>query len=154
MARYKPYDLNQAKMIPSGFHSRAVVEAIEQSGVDVYIADRDYRRRDPAFATAPRHKERARKERELKRRRQAEKEPRKHKRFSLQDFFYDEAKELCICPAGHRLYSQRHQHALQRVSRNAVQGAGDSLSKMSAAGSVPTSSRAHSSETDLHRQRA
>jgi transposase len=88
----------------SGFHSRAVVEAIEQSGVDVYIADRDYRQRDPAFATAPRHKERTRKERELKRRRQEAKEPRKRKRFSLRDFFYDESKELCICPAGHRLY--------------------------------------------------
>jgi hypothetical protein len=88
----------------SGFHSHAVVAAIEQSGADVYVADREYRRRDSAFATAPRHKERTRKERELKRRKEAAKVPTKRKHFSLQDFFYDEAKELCICPAGHRLY--------------------------------------------------
>jgi len=36
----------------SGFHSRAVVAAVEQTGADVYIADRDYRRRDPAFVDA------------------------------------------------------------------------------------------------------
>ncbi len=88
----------------SGFHSRAVVSAVEFTGADVYIADRDYRRRDPAFAGAGRHKERERKERELERRRQREAQPAKTKLFSLRDFFYDEKKALCICPAGHKLY--------------------------------------------------
>ncbi|HKO94951.1 MAG TPA: transposase [Polyangiaceae bacterium] len=45
----------------SGFHSRVVVAEVERTGADVYIADRDYRRRDPAFASAGRHKERERK---------------------------------------------------------------------------------------------
>jgi hypothetical protein len=88
----------------SGFHSRAVVAAVEQTGADVYIADRAYRRRDPAFADATRHKERDRKERALDRRKQREREPQKTKLFSLRDFFYDEGKALCICPAGHKLY--------------------------------------------------
>ena len=47
----------------SGFHSKTVVDAVEQTGADVYIADRYYRQREPAFANATRHKERAKKER-------------------------------------------------------------------------------------------
>jgi transposase len=88
----------------SGFHSRAVVAAVEATGADVYIADRYYRRRDPAFADTGRHKQRARKERELERRKQRAAKPEKKKLFSLRDFFYDEGKVLCICPAGHKLY--------------------------------------------------
>ena len=88
----------------SGFHSRAVVAAVEQTGADVYIADRDYRRRDPAFVDAGHHKERDRKKRELERRKEREKLPQTKRLFGLQDFFYDERKALCICPAGHRLY--------------------------------------------------
>ena len=88
----------------SGFHSRAVVAAVERTGADVYIADRAYRRRDPAFAGAGRHKARERKERELERRKLREAEPEKKKLFSLRDFFYDESKEICICPAGQKLY--------------------------------------------------
>jgi hypothetical protein len=97
--------LSKAKITAdSGFHSRAVVSEVEQMGADVYIADRDHRRRDPAFADSGRHKERERKERELERRKQRERLPQKRKLFSLQDFFYDEGKALCVCPAGHKLY--------------------------------------------------
>ena len=88
----------------SGFHSRAVVAEIEQTGADVYIADRDYRQRDPAFAEAGRHKERDRKERARERRKQREAQPEKAKLFSPRDFLYDEDKASCICPAGHKLY--------------------------------------------------
>jgi hypothetical protein len=31
----------------SGFHSQAVLAAVERTGANAYIADRDYRRRDP-----------------------------------------------------------------------------------------------------------
>jgi transposase len=91
----------------SGFHSRVVVAEVERTGADVYIADRDYRRRDPAFANAGRHKERERKERARERAKKAVAEqsvPAKPKPFSLSDFFYDDGKALCICPAGHKLY--------------------------------------------------
>ncbi|MGH3054816.1 MAG: transposase, partial [Gaiellaceae bacterium] len=47
----------------SGYHSRKSLEYIEQSGVDAYVADRDMRRRDPAFVNAGRYKERHRTER-------------------------------------------------------------------------------------------
>jgi transposase len=89
----------------SGFHSKVVVTAVEKTGVDVYIADRDYRRRDPVFADVARHKQRSRKERELKRRREREARPKPPKKqFTLEDFVYDEANETCFCPAGHKLY--------------------------------------------------
>jgi transposase len=88
----------------SGFHSRAVLAAVEGTGADAYIADRDYRRRDPAFAAAGRHKDRDRKERARERRKQRDAHPKKKQLFSLRDFFYDEGKALCICPAGHKLY--------------------------------------------------
>jgi hypothetical protein len=78
--------------------------AVERTGANAYIADRDYRRRDPAFATAGRHKKRDQKERALECQKQRELLPQKPKLFSVGDFFYDEAKALCICPAGHKLY--------------------------------------------------
>src|SRR5690606_28573380 len=56
----------------SGFHSKAVLAAVEKIGADAYVADRDYRKREPAFADAVRHKERRRKERSLNRRRERE----------------------------------------------------------------------------------
>lgn len=89
----------------SGFFSKATLAQIEQTGADAYIADRAYRRRDPAFANAGRYKQRSHKERELKRRREREaRPPTKRRLFTLQDFFYDEANARLICPAGHKLY--------------------------------------------------
>jgi hypothetical protein len=88
----------------SGFHSKAVVAAVEQCGADAYIPDRDYRRREPVFASAERHKARDKKESQRLRRKQRESAPQKQQLFTLQDFIYDEDKSLCICPAGHRLY--------------------------------------------------
>jgi len=94
----------------SGFHSRVVVSQVEQTGADAYIADRDYRRRDPAFAGAGRHKERDRQERARERRKKEQaRSPQKRKLFVVQDFIYDEKRSRCICPAGHGLYpSGRH----------------------------------------------
>ena len=89
----------------SGFHSNVVVAAVEVTGADAYIADRDYRRREPAFAGVARHKQRDKKERALQRKREREtRVTTKTKLFTVQDFLYDEAKASCICPAGHKLY--------------------------------------------------
>jgi hypothetical protein len=63
------------------------------------VADRELRRRDPAFADAGRHKQRHRKEQ--RRRRSGGAEP---KWFTPADFVYDVSKQTCICPAGHKLY--------------------------------------------------
>jgi hypothetical protein len=54
----------------SGFHSNLVVAAVEATGADAYIADRDYRKREPAFAGASRYKARDKKERGLRRKRE------------------------------------------------------------------------------------
>lgn len=89
----------------SGFHSKAVLAAVEKIGADAYVADRDYRKREPAFADAVRHKERRRKERALKRRREREARAEKTNRlFTLKDFQYDAESATCVCPAGHKLY--------------------------------------------------
>jgi len=89
----------------SGFHSKTVVDAVEQTGADAYIADRYYRQREPAFANATRHKERVKKERALLRRKKREARTEEKRRlFTLQDFSYDESKAQCFCPAGHKLY--------------------------------------------------
>ena len=56
----------------SGFHCNVVVAAVEATGADAYIADRDYRKREPAFAGASRHKARDKKERGLRRKRERE----------------------------------------------------------------------------------
>ena len=82
----------------SGYHSAKSMEYIQQSGVDAYVADRDMRRRDPAFANAGRYKERHRQER---RRRSGSAE---RKWFTPADFVYDESQQTCTCPAGQKLY--------------------------------------------------
>jgi len=82
----------------SGYHSKQSMEYLAASGVDAYVADRDMRRRDPAFAHAGRYKERHRRER---RRRQ---QPAPSKWFTPADFVYDETRQTCRCPAGHHLY--------------------------------------------------
>src|SRR5574341_871224 len=44
----------------SGYHSKPSMEYVADSALDAYVADRDMRRRDPAFANAGRYKERHR----------------------------------------------------------------------------------------------
>jgi transposase len=82
----------------SGYHSAKSVEEVEASGVDAYIADPQYRKRDPAFAERDRYKERHRKEDRL---RDGSGE---RQRFEAKDFVYDETNQTCVCPAGHNLY--------------------------------------------------
>jgi hypothetical protein len=78
---------------------------VEATGADAYIADRDYRRRDPAFADASRYKQRETKEEALRRRREREARTSTESRlFTGKDFLYDAANARCICPAGHKLY--------------------------------------------------
>jgi transposase len=82
----------------SGFHSAKGMEQLQQLGVDAYIADANYRKRDAAFAKAGRYKERHRKE---QRERSGAKE---RKRFGPEDFIYDDKQRTCICLAGKKLY--------------------------------------------------
>jgi hypothetical protein len=80
----------------SGFHTEGNVKALLQDGIDAYIADTQFRKRDPRFAEVDRHKERFRKE-------WAEYYGAKGL-YRPRDFIMSEDKTHCICPAGRRLY--------------------------------------------------
>ncbi|NIO76903.1 MAG: IS1182 family transposase [Armatimonadetes bacterium] len=65
----------------SNYHSTTTIRTCEEMGLDAYIPDRFFRKRDPRFATRRR--------------------PRK--RFRLENFDYDEACDQYVCPSGKRL---------------------------------------------------
>jgi transposase len=81
----------------SGFHTEANMKAVMEQGIDAYIADTGFRKRDPRFSDVDKYKERFRKERaeyygvaDLYR---------PHRGFTISG-----DKSHCICPAGKRLY--------------------------------------------------
>lgn len=89
----------------SGFHGKAVLAAVEATGADAYVADRHYRKREPAFADAGRYKQREKKESALELRKQREtREQSDDRKFTIEDFTYDERNARCICTAEQRLY--------------------------------------------------
>jgi hypothetical protein len=65
----------------TNYHSAINIGTCDQMGLDAYIPDRFFRKRDPRFATRRR--------------------PRG--RFRLEDFRYDEATDQYVCPDGKRL---------------------------------------------------
>jgi hypothetical protein len=81
----------------AGYSSQASVAYTQDHRIDAYVADRNHRSRDPAFAGADRYKERSRQE---KRRRAG----RHSERYTAKDFDYDEQHRTCRCPAGNNLY--------------------------------------------------
>ena len=62
--------------------------------IDAYIADNQFRKRDPRFANAHRHRARH----------LAEMRKSKASCYRPADFIYDAASQTCICPAGKPLY--------------------------------------------------
>jgi hypothetical protein len=52
----------------NGCHSADSVKYLLENGIDAYVPDQGYRKRDPAFVERDRYKERHRKERELEKR--------------------------------------------------------------------------------------
>jgi transposase len=81
----------------AGYSSQASVAYTQEHNIDAYIADRSYRKRDPAFAHADRYKARSRQDK----RRLA---GRTNNRFTAKDFDYDEKNRTLRCPAGNTLY--------------------------------------------------
>jgi transposase len=69
----------------TGYHSSESIKKCEDDGIDAYIPDKDYRKRHPGLEV---------KKSSIDRRR---------KRFSLEDFRYDEGADEYECPAGKRL---------------------------------------------------
>ena len=80
----------------SGFHTEANMRLLTEQGIDGYVADTQFRKRDPRFADVDRYKERFRKDR-------AEYYGVKGL-WRPSDFSLSEDKRCCICPAGKRLY--------------------------------------------------
>lgn len=81
----------------SGYHSEANMALVARRGIEAYVADKQLRKRDPAFMTARRHKEHVYAFKE----RQAQK-----KYFTPEDFVPDPATGKLICPAGNALSVQ------------------------------------------------
>ena len=87
----------KAKLVADrGFHTEANMKMVMEEGIDAYIADTQFRKRDPRFADVDRYKERFRKER-------AEYYGMKGL-YRPRDFTMSEDRGYCICPAGKRLY--------------------------------------------------
>ena len=81
----------------SGFHTEANMKEVMEQGIDAYIADTQFRKRDPRFSEVDKYKERFRKER-------AEYYGVANLYRPHRDFTISEDKTHCICPAGKRLY--------------------------------------------------
>ena len=97
----------------SGFHTEENVKALFEQGIDAYIADNQFRKRDPRFVGAERH--RARHKADQRRARNA--------RYGPRDFLYDEASQTCICPAGKFLYRNGRHRNLNGYVATHFQGA-------------------------------
>lgn len=78
----------------SGFHAEDSVKMLSDNGVDGYVPDRMFRKRDPLFQTAPRH-------RSFKALPGRERHKRKY--FTAAEFLLDAEKEKLVCPASKEL---------------------------------------------------
>jgi hypothetical protein len=78
----------------SGYFSEKNMEMLAKEGVDAYIPDPQFRKRDSRFATAVRHKKSID--------RHHTKSTKRY--FSASDFVFDESGRKLICPAGNQLY--------------------------------------------------
>jgi hypothetical protein len=80
----------------SGFHSEANMQMLMEQGIDAYVADTQFRKRDPRFAERDRYKERFRKEQAAFLGTTTT--------YTTRYFTMSEDKSHCICPAGKRLH--------------------------------------------------
>ncbi|BCL59719.1 hypothetical protein DGMP_04120 [Desulfomarina profundi] len=80
----------------SGYHTNKNMEMLAEKQIDAYVADNQFRKRDPRFKDYDRYKKRSRKER-------AKREGRKNL-FTPADFTFPKDLSYCICPAGKKLY--------------------------------------------------
>jgi len=78
----------------AGYHSEDTLKNLSEQGIDGYVADTNFRKRDPRFAEAYQHKP------EEKRRLPGE---RRSQWFQAKDFEFDRAALNCKCPAGKAL---------------------------------------------------
>jgi len=88
----------KAKMTAdAGFHTEANMRMVMDEGIDAYVADTQFRKRDHRFAEVDQYKERFKKER-------AEYYGKKGLYRGAKDFTISDEKDYCICPGGKRMY--------------------------------------------------
>jgi transposase len=80
----------------SGFHSEAAATSVLGRGIDAYIADTRFRKRDPRFASQPTHKAKSTDKLHTRR---------KRKYFSTAEFHFADDGRL-MCPAGKPMKSK------------------------------------------------
>ena len=72
----------------SGFHNKNNVEFCQKQNIDAYIADKEFRSRDPRFKDYKRFKPK----------------PKQKKYFAPADFSFNKESNTCHCPAGNKLW--------------------------------------------------
>jgi len=94
----QPEDYFEDKIFTAdtNYHNQSTLEKCEEEKLDAYIPDRKFRSRDERFATHDRY------------------QPKKGKKFVLQDFKYDEAQDCYICPNGKKLKLNVKKHTSDR----------------------------------------
>ncbi|MEE9151674.1 MAG: IS1182 family transposase [Thermoplasmata archaeon] len=78
----KDYFANKTLVADTNYHSPTNLNKCKDERIDAYIPDKDFRKRDPRFATQERYR------------------PKKEKRFTLEDFHHHEATDHYVCPDG------------------------------------------------------
>jgi transposase len=84
----------------AGLHSEANLQYLQENRIDGYIADTNFRKRDPRFASAERHRVRHKEDKRSEDRRQGKPAP----CYGNEDFRMAEDASSCQCPAGKTLY--------------------------------------------------
>ncbi|MBK8575651.1 MAG: hypothetical protein IPN90_08235 [Elusimicrobia bacterium] len=104
----------------SGFHSEANMKMLEGKEINGYVADRNMRKRDPAYATADRHGGKI----------EGIQGTKPEKRFFAPDDFKFNDRGKLVCPAGSELYiGYRKRHA-QRILRGGLQSKDHSVPRV------------------------
>lgn len=80
----------------TGFHSENNLKMLAEKDVEAYIADNKFRKRNPDFETADRHKKPVDRHHTVK----------KGKYFTTRDFHYDNKRQKLICPAGNEMVTE------------------------------------------------
>jgi transposase len=91
----------------AGYHSEANLKHLAEQGIDAYLPDKGYRKRDPRYAGQDQHRS---KPAPLYHKGA---QPPKPRVFRSQDFHPAEDRSPCSCPAGERLYRNGHHRDLR-----------------------------------------